>query len=344
MIKELEQQCRVGRICHIKGNFIVMSTPELQRKMQILSVKNAKNLRVSDIVSISAEGDVCSLWQPALMDNTIFATSVCNQQCRFCPQAKVGNIHSFSPQNSALFSTLKHNDMSFVTITGGEPTLLGADLPAMLQKLLSINPKTSIAILTNGMSFDDASYAAEVVKAGRTHTRICIALHSDVPSIHDSITGVPGAFERTSLGLLNLQRAGANIEIRIVMNRLNCERFLNMAFSIGMNFPFVTHVAFMGLELHEEAAKHANEVWVNPLEYMEQLSLAIYYLQCRGIPVSIYNLPYCLVPNSLWPFLCDSISAWKKTFLPICEPCSKKAVCPGLFATSTFQSPSIKPL
>lgn len=344
MSVESETQCTVGRLHSIQGDHITISSIDHREKKQRLLCQNTGNLIVNDIVSVDADGYVHPLWRPLSKDNVIIATDVCNQNCRFCPQPKEGTIYLHSFLNSQLLANLRRNDISLVTITGGEPTLLGDDLAAILNKLLNINPQAEIAILTNGMSFENESYAEKVVESGKKQTRICIPLHSDVPTLHDSITGVQGSFEKTSLGLVNLQRVGADIEIRIVANRLNYRRLSNMASCIGKNFPFVSHVAFMGLELHSKAAEHAREVWIDPPEYMEQLVLATYVLQCRGISVSIYNLPNCLVPESLWPLLSDSISFWKKTFLPSCEACLKKTVCPGLFATSKFQSPSIAPL
>jgi MoaA/NifB/PqqE/SkfB family radical SAM enzyme len=139
-------------------------------------------------------------------------------------------------------------------------TLLGPSLPKLIQALLSKNPKAFLAILTNGMEFDNVTYANELVKAGRCKARICIPIHSDVPSIHDSITGVIGSFDRTALGILNLQRVGADIEIRVVLSNLNADRLPNIAHSISMNFPFAVHVAFMGMEVHGNASTNVDTV------------------------------------------------------------------------------------
>lgn len=39
----------------------------------------------------------------------------------------------------------------------------------------------------------------------------------------------------------------------------------------------------------------------------------MYFLFNRGVPVSIYNLPLCLIPAHLSHFARQSISDWKKT-------------------------------
>jgi len=331
----------IGRIKKIEEKSISLAANSIYSKIKTFSVKDINGLSLGDFVLINAEGEVHALWRTNNKDNIIFATNVCNEFCRFCPQPREGDVYSNDSINKFLISSLHRNDITFVTITGGEPTILGTGLSDLIFALIKKNPKCSIAILSNGMEFDNESYARDIVKVGKSQTRFCIAIHSDAPSIHDSITGVIGSFDRTALGILNLQRFNAEIEIRVVLNRLNTERLQNIATSISMNFPFVNHVAFMGLEMHSNAAENAEAVWINPPDYMKDLSSALYILKCRNIPASIYNLPYCLVLPALWPYLRDSISSWKKTYLPICESCSKKLSCPGLFGTSAFQSPSI---
>lgn len=301
------------------------------------------SLRVGDIAQVDGLSEIRLLWRPGQNENTIFMTSNCNQHCVYCPQPR--GIKSRFEEESvrALLKELRKTDIKYVTITGGEPTVTGSLLPFVLQELLKKNNKAIIAVLTNGMLFKDFAYTTKVVTAGTAQTRICVSLHADIASLHDSITRTQGAFEMTMLGLLNLQRAGANVEIRVVLSKLNSHRLSDIAQFIGMNFPFVAHVAFMGLELHADAAINARTVWIDPPVYMAELSKALYRLSCYHIPASIYNLPYCLVPQSLWGYLRDSISSWKKTFSQQCDSCIKKPVCPGLFGTSLFQSPCIKP-
>ena len=339
----LEDRVTKGRISSIQEDQLVITSNRIPKKRKKLFVKNHEGLLFNDIVAIDQDANAQVVWRSRSKDNVIIATNICNQNCVFCPQPREGTISSRYAINSAILDNLKPKDISLVTITGGEPTLLGSDLVTIISNLLRINPKAEIAILSNGMLFDNEAYAKQIVESGKKQLRICIPLHSDVPTYHDYATGVNGSFDRTSLGLLNLQRSSADIEIRIVLNRLNYKRLSNIASSICKNFPFVSHVAFMGLEVYSEAAEHASEVWIDPPEYMEQLSLAIKILQCRGISASIYNLPYCLVPESMWSFLIDSISVWKKIYLPVCDSCAKRLTCPGLFATSKYQSLSLKP-
>jgi hypothetical protein len=85
-------------------------------------------------------------------------------------------------------------------------------------------------------------------------------------------------------------------------------------------------------------------VWVDPIDFGERLAEAVQHLHRRNMNVSVYNLPYCLLPERTWPFARDSISDWKKTYLPVCDGCVKRAECSGVFATSELVSEKISPI
>jgi hypothetical protein len=116
-----------------------------------------------------------------------------------------------------------------------------------------------------------------------------------------------------------------------------------MAEFIYRNFPFVVHVAFMGMECTGLASTNLDQVWIDPTEYASELKDGVLHLNRRAIPVSIYNLPLCLIPNEVWRFSKISISTWKNIYLNQCEECKIRAKCGGVFATSVRQSEHIKP-
>ena len=111
-----------------------------------------------------------------------------------------------------------------------------------------------------------------------------------------------------------------------------------------MNFPFVTQVAFMGLEITGYAQKNLNKVWVDSNDYVEELKKAVTLLDKSQIFTSIYNIPLCLIPKDIWKYSCKSISNWKQSFLPQCNECTQKNNCCGLFSTSRYYSNEIKTL
>jgi hypothetical protein len=89
----------------------------------------------------------------------------------------------------------------------------------------------------------------------------------------------------------------------------------------------------MGLENMGYVKKNWGLLWIDPLDYMKELEHAVKHLFYRGIPASVYNLPLCVLPRSLWSFARQSISDYKNIYLDECEACQLRAHCAGLFAS-----------
>jgi hypothetical protein len=71
---------------------------------------------------------------------------------------------------------------------------------------------------------------------------------------------------------------------------------------IYRNLPFAGHIALMGLEITGFTRPNLGELWVDPYDYQGVLQAAIEYLAIRGMNVSVYNHPFCVLPLPLWKF------------------------------------------
>lgn len=268
-------------------------------------------------------------------DNTLFTTSRCNNRCIMCcqPPLDVDDIDELYQENvERIYSAPK--DLPMIGITGGEPTLLGDRLITLVALIREQLPDTEIHILSNGRAFVDGDYTQRLADRGGSKLVVGVPFHSDYAKDHDMIAGCKGAFNETILGLYNLAAAGIYIELRIVMNALNYNRFFEMAQYIHRNLSFVDWIAFMGMEYVGYAVKHNRNIWIEPKEYAPQLTSAVRYLAEWNYDVCIYNIPLCLLPKQFHKFAVKSISDWKNKYLDICEQCSLKADCCGLFSTS----------
>lgn len=268
-------------------------------------------------------------------DNVLFVTEQCNNSCLMCcqPPCKINDIEENYQRNLELIH-LAPKELKVVCITGGEPTLLGERLIDLLKEIRKYLPDTAIQILSNGRNFIDAEYVTRMHEAAGDNFFIGVPLHSDYEGDHDLIAGAEGAYAETMYGLYNLASEGIEIELRIVMNRLNHRRFPQMSEFIYKNLPFVSWVAFMGMEQMGFAVKNRETIWVEPIDYQEELCQAVLSLNDWGIDTCIYNIPRCLLPQSLWPYAKKSISEWKVRYADCCQSCSQKAECCGLFGTS----------
>lgn len=268
-------------------------------------------------------------------DNALFVTGQCNNHCLMCcqPPVKRDDIDFFYEKNIRLIDSALI-ELPTIGITGGEPTLLGDRLFDLIAHIRKRLPNTHIQILSNGRQFADGAYAEKLAQMSEGMVIVGVPFHSDSPIIHDRIAGAKNAYNQTLLGLYNLAANDLDIELRIVLTKQNYQRLPQMARFISKNLAFVSTVAFMAMEDIGYTIKNRDLIWIEPLDYMPQLQQAVQYLAQLEFDVSLFNLPLCLLPESLRPFAKQSISDWKNKYLPICDTCSLQSSCCGLFATS----------
>jgi His-Xaa-Ser system radical SAM maturase HxsC len=232
---------------------------------------------------------------------------------------------------------LMDRDVEYLGITGGEPTLLKDDLFALIAKCKQCLPKARLHVLTNGRMFYYESFARKAADVGHPHLTWAIPLYSDIDREHDYIVQGQDAFLQSTTGIYNLARCGQQIEIRIVLHALSYKRLPRLAEFIYKNFPFVSHIALMGLEIVGYAKANLDLLWVDPFDYRDELKEAVSILANRGMHVSIYNHQLCILDESLWEFARKSISDWKNVFLEECGGCDLRNECGGFFASAMIK-------
>lgn len=111
---------------------------------------------------------------------------------------------------------------------------------------------------------------------------------------------------------------------------------------ITRNLIFVDHVALMGLEIMGFTRANLDVLWIDPVEYQQELVEAVRIFDGYRMRVSIYNHQLCL-DEWLWPFAVKSISDWKNEYLDECYKCQIKEQCGGFFHSAKFKrSPHIQ--
>lgn len=278
-------------------------------------------------------------------DNALFVTEQCNNHCLMCcqPPKKEDDIDALYENNLKKIHTAP-KDLSVLGITGGEPTLLGDKLVTLFHEIRLTLPNTTIQLLSNGRKFKDKDYTARIVDAAGGNFFVGIPLHSDYAGDHNTIAGALHSYEETLLGLYNLAMLGAEIELRVVINALNFKRLPQMSEFIFKNLPFISWVAFMGMERTGFAIKNHSSIWVEPHVFVPYLQEAVRILDDWKIDTAIYNLPLCLLPEFCWRFAKRSISDWKTKYAECCGDCSKRKECCGLFGTSIRPYEGLEPV
>jgi His-Xaa-Ser repeat-associated downstream radical SAM protein len=278
-------------------------------------------------------------------DNTLFVTSQCNNKCLMCaqPPKQKDDIEFYFQKNLTLIQSAPAG-LQDIGITGGEPTLLGDKLFELINHICQALPQTMIHILTNGRYFADKYYTKAFADAETCNLLLGVPLHSDYPHDHDLISQACGSYNETMKGLYNMARYGLDIELRIVINKINYKRLPAIATFIYRNLPFIKHISFMGLEDTGYSIKNHSIIWIDPAEYQKELEEAVIGLADWGMDVSIFNLPHCLLKKTIHGFARKSISDWKVKYIECCDSCTMKNECCGLFSTSRKQSENLATL
>lgn len=299
-----------------------------------LKSEDFSELKSGDLVNIESSGKINVVWETESSHNSILVTEQCNAKCVMCPQPPKKDSTDLFEFNLKILNLLDSKKVDHLGITGGEPTIIGEKLFEIIAVCQKRFPRAALTLLSNGIKFKDFEFAKRLALLNHKNLLICVPLYADTDQEHNKIMGRSGCFYDTLKGIQNLAILNQKIEIRIVIHKLNYKRLKNTAEFIYSNFPFVAHIAFMGMECTGLAKKNLNALWIDPHEYMSELTSAVLYLHKRAMRVSIYNLQLCIMPKTLWQFSRSSISTWKRKFLDICTGCELLEKCGGVFLTS----------
>ena len=289
------------------------------------------------LLCVPARGAVDRLFRRASCHNTLLLTERCDQLCLMCsqPPKNTNDEWRFPLYERAL---LLADPDTLVGISGGEPTLYKDPLLGMIGRVAEKRPDLSYHILSNGQHFtaDDEARLRTLHSA----TRIVwgIPLYSHASATHDEIVGKPGAFSRLLENLFFLAATGARIELRTVITAKNIFDLPHLAGFIATHIPFISDWAIMGMEPIGYARPNWGRLFFDHSLFSQPIVNALEISELRNIPCRLYNVPRCTMPPAYRQHCVDSISDWKKKYLPECAGCAERDACPGFFE---WYSPSV---
>jgi len=253
-----------------------------------------------DVVSMSESGEhVRVLWRRESPNNSVLLTERCDHYCLMCSQPPKEREDDWLLANAAELIRLLPPSTQSIGFTGGEPTIYGERLIELLRLARNLLPDAGVHVLSNGRRFADFRFAKAWAAVANPRMMVSIPLYGAEPALHDYVVQAQGAFEETVRGIVNLGEVGARTEIRVVIHKQTAPALPEIAEYIARNLPFVEQVALMGLEMIGFARANMEEVWIDPLDYREQLREAVMLLARRRIPTMIYNHQLCLIDREL---------------------------------------------
>lgn len=303
----------------------------------------ARAVSAPETFSYLADGDVVSvqrdnrriraLYRRNSSHNSFLVTERCNHYCLMCSQPPRDINDRWILEEIRRALPLLDKQTRSLGFTGGEPLLDWRDLVAALGDCRDLLPETAIHVLSNGRAFASSEVTTAWAGVGHPHLTVGIPIYAAVDTVHDFVVQAKGAFDETVLGILKLKDRRQRVEVRVVLHAITAPRIVATCRWMARNLPFVDHVALMGLENTGFAIANDKQLWIDPMDYREPLAEAVDILAAARVPVSVYNLPRCVLEPSVWPYAAQSISDWKNDFLPVCEECREKPRCSGFFTT-----------
>ncbi len=304
------------------------------------SVRDIDHFNSGHIVALEPlNGFIRTLYRPESRHNALFITERCNSNCLMCsqPPKDADDTDGLTERNLELIDLISPAP-EYLGMTGGEPTLLDKKLFRILIKLRDVLPQTYVHMLTNVRRFAWSDFTADFAAIAHPNLSLGIPLYADDAALHDYVVQAKGAFEQTIMGLHQLARHEIEVEVRVVLHALTIPRLKQLSEYICRNLTFVDHVAFMGLEQIGYAPRNLDELWIDPVDYQEQLEVSVAILTRFGINIRIYNHQLCVLKRSLWKYAERSISDWKNKYDDVCDSCEVREQCGGFFQWASKRS------
>ena len=289
-----------------------------------------------DIVEISDTGVLYRAYSNNESDTTVFLGAKCNSNCIMCPASDSERRKGFSYSREVLLKYIDYlpAELDYLVITGGEPTMQPHLFIEALSRIKAKYAQTQVLLLTNGRSLSNEWLFEQVVNNKPNHFRIAVPIHGSNRLEHDYITRAPGSFDQTMLALSRLMKSDIDVEIRIVVTKVNCDYLLDIAKLISDHFDRVFCVNIVGLEPRGNCALNFEKVYIDHKKSFQKSKNAIDYLIQHGYDVGLYNYPLCSIDRDYWAIAEKSISGYKNVYHPDCSKCEVKSICGGFFTVA----------
>lgn len=291
------------------------------------------NLHNFDVCELYEDGYLRKVFDICNSDNYFFVIGKCNSNCVMCPSSEYSRRNGTHSDISNLIEIAKHipTSVKHLTITGGEPFLIGERIFDLLSFLKDKFEHTDFLILTNGRIFSIEKYAKKLAETMPRNCTVAIPVHASTSDIHDAVTQSSGSFIQTVSGIKRLLSLEVKTELRVVVSNINADYFDDLSKFIVKEFSGIAYVSIIAMEMTGNAAINKSRVWLSYKKAFGKISDSILYLLENEIDVKLYNFPLCTVEEK-YRTLCEkSISSGKIRFADFCNDCRLKSACGGAF-------------
>ena len=229
-------------------------------------------------------------------------TARCDHACGHCynawknPGQRAPAQLNTTDTLAVLDRLLDQSGCGLLTLTGGEP-LLRTDLPEIVAHLHGRGVKLNL--ICHGGHLDDAAIARLGLD---TITTWELPLLAGNRTLHDALSGKPGAFDRVTGAIAALKGAGQRVVAVFVAMRPNLdqlERVVELCVALGVDGLMINRFNPGG-----EGGRHIDTLQASPAEITAMLDQAEELGQRWGLPMACsIAMPPCLVPTERYAHL-----------------------------------------
>lgn len=321
-------------VLYVTEKKVVLFPDEVLMSLEEEVIEQLKQFNSFDVLDIWENGILNRRYNDSSDDNYFFVTGGCNSNCVMCPSPEITRKDVPITNISDLIELARYipSDTPHLTITGGEPFLVGDGIFSFIRFLKERFTYTEFLFLTNGRIFSVEKYIREFVENVPHNSIVAIPIHGSCAERHDAITRVEGSFLQTQIGIKQLLKNHIRVEIRVVVSKLNIDDFDGIVGLLASQFKGVEYVSIIAMEMTGNAHVNRDLVWIPYKQSFDLISGALRKLIENGIDVKLYNFPICTVQKSFWTLCEKSISTNKVRFAETCYECKYKSACSGVFA------------
>lgn len=260
----------------------------------------------------------------------VFISGACNFNCSFCDARGMESGGERDPAAVAdEINAAAIKGVSSLIFAGGEPTI-SRRLPAYaaLARELSI---PHIGVRTNALTLSYDGRAEKLIEKGLNFFEVISVSH--IETFFDEFTRTPGAFEAAAKGLVNINRQGVPIIMRIPMARGPFNSVREHIRHILDNYNNVARIEFQAVGRGSAAAPvHISEmetVMPDVLEICSKAGVTAAFAVFGGIPPCLFRDPALLLPAFHYP--CAPHLPVSRLFkAEECAVCPLDSLCNGM--------------
>ena len=266
----------------------------------------------------------------------LIPTTNCDQHCLFCLVKGDPEINLSYEDTVLKLKKARKQGAAFLSIDGGEPTLLPY-FGKLIKQSIALGFK-KIAIKTNGLGFSDYKFAKTIIEGNENVIKIYLSLHGSNRLIHDKLAQTNGSFSIALKAIKNIIKLQGDFTSNIVICSLNflyLKEYIDLLTKTGIKKTIFLFIASRGNALQ-------NPFLIPKIEdTIPFIKEAIDYANTKEIEVALTFIPFCLldnyyinyavefhIPNNIYEF--DELAA-EHYKSPICKKCKYYSQCPGVW-------------